>query len=101
MSIAVVVVMILGFTLILVKMGLDYSKARLESLPVLPADTSILVSELEELISTAVADAIVPLEQRIKHLEVLHLPPAENPSALPPARDDEDGALSNDGDSAS
>lgn len=96
-----VVAMILGFTLIVVKMGLDYSKARLESLPDAPADSSILVSELEEMISTAVADAIVPLEQRIKHLEVLHLPPAETPSALPPVRDDEEWASSNHGESAS
>lgn len=97
----IVVAMILGFTLIVVKMGLDYSKARLESFPDAPADTSILVSELEEMISTAVADAIIPLESRIKHLEVLHLPPAETPAALPPPRDDEQRASSNDRDSAS
>jgi hypothetical protein len=96
-----VVAMILGFTLIVVKMGLDYSKARLESLPDAPADSSILVSELEEMISTTVADAIVPLKQRIKHLEVLHLPPVETTSALPPARDDQGRASSNDGESAS
>ena len=79
-----IVAMILGFTLIVVKMGLDYSKSRLEALPEAPSDATLLMSELEEMIADAVAEATRPLEQRIEKLEALSLPEAERPRALAP-----------------
>jgi hypothetical protein len=73
-----IVAMILGFTLIVVKMGLDYSRAQLEALPEAPPDATLLVSELEEMISGAIAEAVRPLEHRIEELETLRLPSASS-----------------------
>jgi len=84
-----IVAMVLGFTLIVVKMGLDYSRSRLESLPEAPSDATLLMSELEEMITDAVAEATRPLEQRIGKLETLALPEADLSRSLPAPRSGE------------
>ena len=65
----VIVAMVLGFTLIVVKMGLDYSKSKLLEAGEQPADATLLMSELQEMIASAVAEATEPLHTRIDELE--------------------------------
>jgi len=81
----IIVAMVLAFTLVVVKMGLDYSKSKLLEVGEAPSDSTMLLSELEDMISTAVADAVEPLKDRIEQLEVKALPPAqaENDKLLP------------------
>lgn len=77
-----IVAMVLGFTLIVVKMGLDYSKSKLQELNEAPGDATLLMSELEELIASSVAEAVEPLQLRIEELESLQLPEADAPKQL-------------------
>lgn len=69
----IIVAMVLGFTLIVVKMGLDYSKTKLQELNEGPPDATLLMSELEDMIASAVSDAVHPMEERIDKLERLQL----------------------------
>lgn len=70
----VIVAMVLGFTLIVVKMGLDYSKSKLLEAGKRPPDATLLMSELQEMIAGAVAEATDPLRTRVDQLEQNQLP---------------------------
>lgn len=71
---AIIVAMVLAFTLVVVKMGLDYSKSKLLEVGEDAPDSTLLLSELEEMISSAVSDATEPLRERIDQLEQKQLP---------------------------
>lgn len=87
----VIVAMVLGFTLIVVKMGLDYSKSKLLEVGDQPPDATLLMSELEDMIASAVSDAVDPLQKRLDQLEQKQLPPGpEAGAALLPAGEDAD-----------
>ena len=70
----IIVAMVLAFTLVVVKMGLDYSKSKLLEVGEDAPDSTLLMSELEEMISSAVSDATEPLRERIDQLEQKQLP---------------------------
>ena len=78
----VIVAMVLSFTLIVVKLGLDYSKSKLLESGGQPADSTLLMSELQEMIASAVSDATEPLRERIDQLEQKQL--SSGPSAEAP-----------------
>lgn len=70
----IIVAMVLGFTLIVVKMGLDYSRTKLQELDQPPADATLLMSELQDIIASSVEEAVEPLKMRIEQLEAHQLP---------------------------
>ncbi len=70
---AAIVAMVLGFALIVVKMGLDHEKAKLLAKGDSGPGSTMLMSELEEMIQLSVAEAVKPLQERIDELETLQL----------------------------
>jgi len=67
MSVAIVGIVFL-FTFLVIKMGIDYSKAKL-SAGDYDSGSSMRVSELEEMINSAVSVAVEPLISRLDDLE--------------------------------
>jgi len=67
MSVAIVGIVFL-FAFLVVKMGIDYSKAKLAAGDS-DSGSSMRVSELEQMINSAVSDAVEPLISRLDDLE--------------------------------
>jgi len=63
-----IVAIALAFTFLVIKLGVDHSKAKMLAHNV-SADSSLRVSELEEMIESSVATAVAPLISRIDDLE--------------------------------
>ncbi len=91
----IIVAMVLGFTLIVVKMGLDHSKTKLQELNEAPSDATLLMSELEDMIASSVSEAVEPLKFRIEQLESRKLSESTTAKRLDLPASQEDKSESN------
>lgn len=85
MTVAIVLGIIFGFVALIVKMGLEHDRQKLEARQG-AGEGSLKTSELKALLREAVAEANAPLVERLERLEdrlgAPELPEAEQPRLL-------------------
>lgn len=96
---AIIVALVFGSGLLFIKMILDYNREKLLAKSNGPSSQSLLVSELEDMIHDAVADAVAPLEQRVTDLERKALPPGGAQRSLVEATSSATGSSPSDAES--
>ena len=74
-----IVALVMGSFLLFIKMLLEYNKDKLLAAGKQESGSStMLLSELNEMIAAAVHEAVEPLHARLEHLEQKALPPASD-----------------------
>lgn len=77
-----IVALVMGSFLLFIKMLLEYNKDKMLAAGKQESGSStMLLSELNEMIAAAVHEAVEPLHARLEHLEQKALPPASNDAA--------------------